>query len=268
MSSDPRILIVPLDAAALAARVASLRRFGAIRYLASVDSTNTAALSLLDDRSARGQTLVAEVQSAGRGRAGRTWTSPQGSGVMMTTIMPYDLPNSVLPALGYWAGLCVADAIVKACDTWPTLKWPNDLMLGPTKVSGILIEGRTSGAFTRAVVGVGINVNRPASVPDEIENVAAWLSDSAGRAFDRADVIAELLREYDERYEMLLSQPRDVIHEWSRRSAIAGRHLRVSSAQGDLLYEGIARGLSDDGALLLETQDGPVTVRLGDVAAL
>ena len=268
MPNDSGSINAPIDATILDARVASLRRFGRVRYLASIDSTNAAALALLDEVPARGLTLVAERQTAGRGRAGRTWTSPQGSGVMMSTVMPNDLPNAVLPALGYWAGLCVADAIVKTCGLWPTLKWPNDLMIGPNKVSGILIEGRTSGAFTRAVVGVGINVNRPALVPPEIDDVAAWLSDSVGRTLDRVDAIAKVLSAYEERYETLLSQPRDVIQEWSRRSAIAGRHLRVSSAQGDVLHEGIARGLTDDGALLLETQDGPVAVRLGDVAAL
>ena len=268
MSGAPNATAQPLDAAALCARIASLPRFGGLRYLESVDSTNAAALALLDDTSALGRTIIAEWQSAGRGRAGRTWTSPRGSGIMMSTIMPDDLPNSVLPALGYWTGLCVAEAIAKTCGIWPTHKWPNDLVIGASKVCGILIEGRTSGAFTRAVIGVGINVNRPVVVPPEIEKLAAWLSDSVGRVVDRGEVIAALLRAYEERYDLLLSRPLDVIREWAHRSAIAGRHLRVNSAQGTLLHEGVARGITDDGALLLETQDGPVTVRLGDVAAL
>ena len=268
MSADPNAPTKPIDAAALSASVASLRHFGGLHYLESVDSTNTAALALLDDVSARGTTIVAEWQSAGRGRAGRSWTSPRGSGIMMTTIMPRDLPNSVLPALGYWAGMCVADAIATSCNVVPTLKWPNDLMIDTKKVSGILIEGRTSGAFTRAVIGVGINVNRPPAVPPEFEDLAAWLSDSVGHSVDRGGVIAALLRAYEQGCDLLLSRPLDVIREWSRRAAIAGRHLRVSSAHGELLHEGIACGLTDDGALVLNTQDGPVTVRLGDVAAL
>jgi len=266
--STPNTVMKPLDAAALAARVASLPRFGRTRYLASVDSTNAAALALFDDASALGLTIVAEWQTAGRGRAGRVWTSPRGSGIMMSTIMPDDLPNGVLPALGYWTSLCVAEAIARSCNISPTLKWPNDLLIGASKVCGVLIEGRTSGNLTRAAVGVGINVNRPALVPREIAQLAAWLSDSTGRTLDRGDLIAELLFAYEERYDMLLGLPLEVIHEWARRSAIAGRRLRVTSANGEMTHEGIARGISDDGGLLLQTQDGPVTVRLGDVAAL
>jgi len=268
LSSTPSATTKPLDAAALAARVAPLPRFCNTRYLSSVDSTNAAALALFDDASAHGLTIVAEWQTAGRGRAGRVWTSPRGSGIMMSTIMPDDLPNAVLPALGYWTSLCVAEAIARSCGVWPALKWPNDLMIGASKVCGVLIEGRTSGATTRAVVGVGINVNRPASVPRDLAQLAAWLSDSAGRTLDRGDIIAELLFAYEERYDMLLGLPLEVIHEWAHRSAIAGRRLRVTSASGEVMHEGIARGLSDDGALLLQTQDGPVMVRLGDVAAL
>jgi BirA family transcriptional regulator, biotin operon repressor / biotin---[acetyl-CoA-carboxylase] ligase len=265
---NPDSPLLPLDPGALSSRIADLRRFGSVRYLESVDSTNAAALASLDDKSLRGCTIVAEAQSAGRGRAGRSWNSPSGSGIMMTTIMPNDLPNQVLPALGYWTGLCVAEAIAQTCGVWPTLKWPNDLMIGASKLSGILIEGRTLGAFTRAVVGVGINVNRPAHIPQELEGLAAWLSDAAARTLDRTDVIATVLHTYELRYDHLLSKPIDVIREWSHRSAVSGRRLRVSSAQGQLLHEGIGRGLTDDGALLLETQDGPVTVRLGDVSAM
>jgi len=257
-----------LDADALATGVASLPRFGKVRVLDSVTSTNALALSLLDDGSAHGLSIFAEEQTQGRGRAGRAWTSPRGAGVHVSTIVPTELPHPVLPALGYWVSLCASDAITEACSVWTTLKWPNDLMLGTAKASGVLVEGRTLGSFTRAVVGIGINANRPNEVPDKLVGVAAWLSDLAGGPVDRTALAIALLQAYERRFDDLLARPVDVIHEWSRRSAIAGRRLRVHDAQGETLHEGTARGLSDDGGLLLETKDGPVTVRLGDVAAL
>ncbi|MBV8171049.1 MAG: biotin--[acetyl-CoA-carboxylase] ligase [Candidatus Eremiobacteraeota bacterium] len=247
---------------------AALKYFHNVRCVSSVDSTNALALSLLDDTSAPGLTIFADVQTAGRGRAGRTWASPGGAGLLMSTIMPIEMPQSALPALGYWTSLCAADAIIDACGVWPTLKWPNDLMLGALKIAGVLIEGRTLGAFTRAVIGLGVNANRPPEVPADLEGAAAWLSDASGSPIDRTALALAILRAYDRRYDSLIAKPLDAIREWSRRSAISGRTLRVSDAQGEPLHEGIARGLSDDGALLLETKDGPVAVRLGDVSAL
>ena len=256
------------DAASLSAGVADLSRFGNIRYFDSLESTNASALTLLDDEAMRGASIIADEQTAGRGRAGRAWTAPRGSALLITTLLPNDLPPSSLPAVGYWLSLCAADAITEACSVWTTLKWPNDLMIGPLKVAGVLIEGRTTGTFTRAVAGIGINVNRPDTPPAELDGIAAWLSDVAGSTIDRTTVAIALLHAYERRYDDLLARPLFIIHEWARRAAIAGRPLRVNSADGTLLHEGVARGLSDDGALLLETKDGPVAVRLGDVSAL
>jgi len=257
-----------MDAAALSAGVADLHRFGRVRLIPSVASTNEAALSLLDDEGSRGLSLFAEEQTAGRGRAGRPWVSPRGFGVLVSTIVPVELPHQALPALGYWVSLCASDAITEACSVWTTLKWPNDLMLGAAKAAGVLVEGRTLGSFTRAVAGIGINANRPSAPPDELSGVAGWLSDLAGGSVDRTAIAIALLRMYERRFDDLLARPTEVIREWARRSAIAGRTLRVHDALGTLLHEGTARGLSDDGALLLDTKDGPVTVRLGDVTAL
>jgi len=268
MASEADALVPQIDASALANAVAGFSHFRAIRHLDTVESTNALAFSMLDDESSLGTSIVAEVQTAGRGRAGRAWESPRGAGLLISTIMPIDLPHQVLPALGYWTSLCAADAVIEACGVWPTLKWPNDLMLGAVKVAGVLVEGRTLGAFTRAVAGIGINANRPAQAQSELDGVAAWLSDAAGAPVDLTALAIAVLSAYNRRYDDLIGRPVDVIREWSRRSAISGRTLRVHSAKGDLQHEGVARGLSDDGALLLETKDGPVTVRLGDVSAL
>jgi BirA family biotin operon repressor/biotin-[acetyl-CoA-carboxylase] ligase len=268
MPDDTNTATPLVDEAALRTGAAELSYFRGVRCVGSVESTNALALSMLDDASAPGLTIIAEEQTSGRGRAGRAWESPAGAGLLMSTIMPIEIPQGALPALGYWASLCAADAIIDACSVWPTLKWPNDLMFGALKIAGVLIEGRTLGAYTRAVIGIGINANRPSDVPGDLAGVAAWLSDASGTPVERTELALAILRSYDRRYDALIARPVDVIREWSRRSAIAGRPLRVTDARGELLHEGTARGLSDDGALLLETKDGPVSVRLGDVLAL
>ncbi|MBV8222520.1 MAG: biotin--[acetyl-CoA-carboxylase] ligase, partial [Candidatus Eremiobacteraeota bacterium] len=164
MTVDTSSTPPPIDARALASAVAQLTRFKSVTCVDSVESTNALALSMLDDDAARGRSILAELQTAGRGRAGRGWISPAGSGVLMSTIVPVELSHETLPALGYWASLCAAEAVIEACSVWPTLKWPNDLMLSAIKVAGVLVEGRTIGSFTRAVIGIGINANRPAEV--------------------------------------------------------------------------------------------------------
>ena len=268
MTGDTSGVSTPLDIAVLTAGVADLARFGKVQWLPSVASTNALALSKLDDEGSRGLSLFADEQTEGHGRAGRPWVSPRGSSVLVSTIVPVELPHDALPALGYWVSLCASDAITEASSVWTTLKWPNDIMIGAIKAAGVLVEGRTLGSFTRAVAGIGINANRPSVVPDELSGVAGYLSDLAGGVVDRTALAIALLRTYERRFDDLLARPIQIIHEWARRSAIAGRMLRVHDANGERLHEGTARGLSDDGGLMLDTTDGPVTVRLGDVMAL
>ena len=257
-----------IDAAALSAAIAGLARFHAVSYLATVDSTNSCALQLIRSADSAGMSIVAESQSAGRGRAGRLWTSPPRTGLLLSTIMPTELSHETLPALGFWASLAAADAVEVVSGFWPALKWPNDLQAGPAKLAGILLEGETVGTASRMVVGVGVNVNRPSDIPADLTGKAVWLSDLAGRSIDRTKLAAALLQRYDSTYDRLIAEPRTVIRDWAARAACEGQRITVSASDGSLMHEGIAQGIGDDGALLLQTSGGLVRVTLGDVQML
>ena len=254
-----------IDEAALVASVRGLPRFGSIRYSVSTDSTQLRALEVLHRLDSFGISFVTESQDMGRGRSGRRWSSPPCSGLLFSTILPSELHGASLPAVGFWASLAIADAVSNVCSVTLGLKWPNDLLADGKKCAGILSEGRSTGNATRVVLGVGLNVNRPEHVPAELATGATWLSDYTRSAIDRTALLAAILLTYEERFDALLAEPLQVIAAWARRAALEGKRVRMKAANGALLSEGTVRGISAEGALLVETASGLETITLGDV---
>ncbi|HKW44795.1 MAG TPA: biotin--[acetyl-CoA-carboxylase] ligase, partial [Candidatus Eremiobacteraceae bacterium] len=154
------------------------------------------------------------------------------------------------------------------CGVRTTLKWPNDLLFGGIKCAGILCEVKSSGATSRVVVGIGINVNRPIGVPDQLAVAAAWLSDAAGCDVNRTSLLEKLLTAYEQSFDDLLREPGEMIARWAEASGIRGTRVSVKAHDGSVMHEGEVRGLSDDGALMLLTSSGDVRVLLGDVSAI
>jgi len=119
------------------------------------------------------------------------------------------------------------------------------------------------------VVGIGINVNRPVGVPDDLDAVAAWLSDAAGCDVNRTSLLEALLTEYERSFDFLLREPASMIARWAQAAALDGTRVSVKAADGSVLHEGEVLGVGSDGALLLRTASaGDVRVMLGDVAAI
>ena len=257
-----------IDEAALVAATRALPRFGSVRYSVGTDSTQLRALDVLHRLDALGISFVTESQDVGRGRRGRRWMSPPASSLLFSTILPLELRSPALPAVGFWSSLAVADAVASVCGITLELKWPNDLLLGGLKCAGILSEGRSSGALTRVVVGVGLNVNRAAEIPTEISTGVAWLSDAAGRAVDRTALLVQVLRNYEATLDEMLARPTDVIARWSKRSRLGGKRVSVRSVEGAVTHSGAVLDVAPDGSLVLETSDGIVSVTLGDVEVL
>ncbi|MBC5825390.1 MAG: biotin--[acetyl-CoA-carboxylase] ligase [Candidatus Eremiobacteraeota bacterium] len=257
-----------MDSRRAAQALGSLRRFGRMRYFGSVDSTNARALDVLHDNDCLGISFVTECQDKGRGRAGRAWIAPPGSGLLLSTILPAALPHAVLPAVGFWAALAVRDAVQKAAGTELQMKWPNDLLLGARKCGGILCEARSTGPTSRVVVGVGLNANRPQRQLPELPD-AGWLSDAGAKLVDRTALLIALLSVYEDTFDLLVDEPREIIARWSGLAALDGKPLRIKSASGRHLCEGIARGVDpSDGTLLVGTSSGIQRITLGDVEAL
>ncbi len=268
MTADAAFPPVLLDEAAIAAGTRSLEKFGRIRYSVTVESTNACALESLYAYDALGISFVTEMQEAGRGRGGRTWTSPPAAGLLCSTILPAEIPNPSLAAVGFWTSLALRAAIDDATCLPTALKWPNDLLLRGRKCAGILCEARSIGAASRVVVGVGVNVNRPSDVPPELAATSAWLTDALGIIVDRSALLVSLLTRYERTFAELLDEPSAVIERWASAAALDGQTVTVKALDGSLLHTGDILGIGSDGALLLRTERGDVRVTLGDVSCL
>ena len=258
----------PLDMVLLGSRILQFPRFNRVEYFTSIGSTNAVAVERLYHNDCFGISFVTESQTEGRGRAGRSWVSPPGAGLLASTILPSELPPKALPAVGFWAALAVRAAVQAQTGLRLELKWPNDLLLAGLKCVGILAQGRARAQSSRVVVGVGVNVNRPEAVPAKIGASAAWLSDPQRAPVDRTALLEKLLARYEQTYDGLLSAPKRIIDEWAAAAALTSKQIVVRALDGSVLHEGIVRALDDEGSLILQTAAGERTVRLGDVEVL
>lgn len=251
-------------------------RFTDIRRFDEIDSTNRYLLEVARAGGAEGVVAVADHQSAGRGRLGRTWESPPGSSLLVSLLLRPDLPAD----LRYLASAVVALAAVGAVRSVSGIdlgiKWPNDL-LGPDgrKVAGVLAEadlgvGPSPSGVPRApiVVGIGINVNWPesdADLPEDLAGRATSLRQLAGHPIDRAAVLWTLLEAVEPRVADLSTASGRIRQAGDLRSACTtiGTQVRVETA-GELL-EGTATDLTPEGHLVVEVGTGTRTVIAGDV---
>ena len=257
----------PLDAVHVRAALAETL-FADVRYQALTGSTNDDATPLLAHSDAAGATLVAEVQSAGRGRkAGRSWIAPPGTGLTFTTILPASLLASDLWAVPFWVALCVADGVQLACGVHLDLRWPNDCFLNERKVAGILCVSRVAGEVAHVGCGVGINVLRPdARALAGIAPPPAFLADAAP-AVAREIVLTEILLAFERRLPALHTAS-IIAHTYEERAALAGARYRVRLDRDGSELDGIARGLGSDGSLRLDAGGSEHAISLADAHRL
>ena len=239
-------------------------------HYSAIDSTNLQARRLAETGAPHGACLVAEHQSAGRGRLDRRWTAPDGACLLFSLLLrPEALPLAEVFSLTNLAALAVCQALEELCALAPAIKWPNDVYLDGRKLAGILTEFTARAErLDYVVVGVGLNVNLDPARLAELPAPANSLFAASGRNWDRALVLAAILTKADALYAQLLAGGREVLgQEYNRRSWLTGR--RVTVRDGERVLEGLALGVAADGALLLEQSPGQVTtVRHGDVSLL
>ena len=197
---------------------------------------------------------VADHQSAGRGRLGRTWESAAGSSLLMSVLLRPDLPPDRLHLVTAAVALSGADAVADVAGFTPALKWPNDLLHDDRKLAGVLAEAD----LPAVVVGIGINLNWDGPVPND--GVAA--NQVAGRRVDRGDVLDALLAHLGRRVQAWPA----VASEFRRRCATLGRVVRVDLP--DETFTGTAADVSDEGHLLVDVGTCLRTVAAGDVVHL
>ncbi|MCX6551080.1 MAG: biotin--[acetyl-CoA-carboxylase] ligase [Acidobacteria bacterium] len=268
----------PDIAEALSATAARRGAFGSpLIYAPSLASTNDIASRLADAGAAEGTTVVADAQTAGRGRLGRTWFSPEGAGLYVSVVVrPYDAggwkPRSVsadtppLPAvLTLVAGVALAEAIREATGLAAEIKWPNDLMCGRRKLAGILAEASGQGPrLDYVVLGLGINV-RAVSFPPEMAARATSIEGELGRHVDRGLVLAGALAHLaTARARLRRGEIGAMLARWRELSPTAvGSPVEWRRAEG--LCRGTTAGLDTDGALLVDAAGVVERVVAGEI---
>jgi len=230
-----------------------------IHWLEEVDSTQRVARELAREGAPEGTTVVAERQSAGRGRLGRQWHSPAGVNLYCSIVLRPPLAPVAVPQIALVVGAAVAAAIADETGRAPAIKWPNDVLLDGRKVAGILTEMESEMERVHHVVaGIGVNLNAPlASFPRDLREKAGSLLSLTGRRIDRAAFTGRLLAALEARYGRYLSVGLSSVRaEWESYSCLTGTEVCVASPEGEV--SGRALGLDDDGALRLRRADGRV----------
>ena len=223
-------------------------------YYPSLTSTMAAAKQEARLGAVEGTVVIADEQTAGRGRIKRVWLSPKGS-IALSIILYPSVVN--LPSLIMLASLAVVHSIETVTGLRSQIKWPNDVLVNGRKMCGILIESSLrANIMDYAIIGIGINVNlRLADFP-EIQSSATSLSAELGRGVSRLGVIRRLLVEIERLY-LALQAGGSIYEEWRDSLVTLGRRVRVKS--GKTVYEGVAESVARDGSLLLRHSDGSLT---------
>ena len=232
----------------------------------SLPSTNTELARRASDGAEEGLSIVANEQTAGRGRLQRTWSSPKGAGLYFSILLLPAIAQDRWPLITFMASLAVGDALHEA-GVETDIKWPNDLLSGERKICGILAETVETPAGRAVIVGIGINLTSEA-YPAELAPVATSVAEAAGRPAERETILAGLQNALA-RWYSLLHEPDGldkIVAAWAARSSYANGK-QVTVANRDEVWQGITRGIERDGALRLETQTEALKlVRAGDVS--
>ena len=252
-------------------------RFADVRRVASTGSTNTDLVALARAGAPEGVVLVADHQTAGRGRLDRRWEAPPGSSLLVSVLCRPALPPARAHLVTVVAGLAALDALEQVAGTRPALKWPNDVVVelpdGTRKLAGVLAESvLAGGALSAVVVGMGMNVRRPAGATDgpsqEVRAAATSVSALAGREVSVDDVLVAWLGALGERYEELVAGGGVAATQAAHRQDCATLGRRVAVQLAGETVEGEAVDVDDDGHLVVERDGVRQAFAVGDVVHL
>ncbi len=275
----------PADAARTARGALAGGRFEDVRWVDETGSTNADVLALATDGEPEGIVLVADHQTAGRGRRDRSWQAPPGSSLLVSVLLR---PTAaVADVVTMAAALAMAEAVEATCGVAARLKWPNDLVVdvdgADRKLAGVLAEADwparspiaagwsppPPGERMVVVVGIGLNVQWPADLPADLAATLTALNLVTGGTVERAELLVAYLRALAARYLPLVRtrERGEVLAAWKARSATLGRRVRVDLGADDVV--GTAVDVTTDGHLVIDTVDGTRrTVAVGDVVHL
>ncbi|HTX14266.1 MAG TPA: biotin--[acetyl-CoA-carboxylase] ligase [Candidatus Baltobacteraceae bacterium] len=239
-----------------------------ILHFFKVDSTNSVAMRLGELGEPHGAVVLAEEQTAGRGRAGRSWTSEKSAGIYCSILLRPPIPPAHAPLLTLVAGLAARDAAAEDLDALPDIRWPNDLLVDGRKFCGILTEMHAEpDRIHYAVIGLGINVNQ-SKMPADLAGIATSLRMETGKAHSRLELLIRLLQYFDRYYNQFLADGAlPVLRRFAQVSSYyEGKRVRITTATES--FTGTTAGLEPSGVLRVARDDGRgiEAVLSGDVA--
>ena len=253
-------LDIPALEGALARRIVGCR----IHHYDEIGSTMDEARRLALEGAPEGTVVIAEEQTAGRGRFNRAWVSPRGENLSFSVILTP--PANRLPYMNMAATLAVARTVADAAGLQPTIKWPNDVRVGGRKISGILIETAIeSEDAVCAVIGIGVNVNFDPSLYAEIADISTSIYRETARKRNRTPVLQALLERFDDAYAAVRAG-KSLTADWSAMLDTLGRSISLRSQHA--IIEGIAEAVDERGNLLVRRADGSLhTATAGEVTS-
>lgn len=229
----------------------------------SVTSTNDVAKQMAASGVEEGVAIVAREQTAGRGTKGRSWSSEAEKGLYVSLILRPAIKASRSTILTLGAAIAVAETILTDLGVNPDIKWPNDVLLGGRKVCGILVESASEGVhLAYAVLGIGVNLNQR-EFPPEIGDAATSLAIETGNVVPMEEFLVSLLPRLERWYRAAVAAPSEVLERYRELSSYAHDcAVRAVLAEGraDGVVEGVTRGITSTGALIIETPAGEIEI--------
>lgn len=237
-----------------------------IYYYDVTDSTNIRAKELAEEGHPSGTLVVADRQESGRGRRGRSWDSPSGTGIFMTLLLKPEMNPNHASMLTLVAAMAVARAISKCADTEALIKWPNDIVIGGKKICGILTEMSAQFDFiNHIVIGIGINVHNE-HFPEEIAETASSILLQTGKRIRRAELIEQILEQFEHYYAIFMETEdlSGLVKEYNSILVNMNKSVRVLDPKEP--FEGKAMGITKKGELIVDTWESRKMVSSGEVS--
>lgn len=230
-----------------------------VKYFKTCLTTQTIAHKEAQSGAADGTLIISEEQTAGKGRLARPWVSSSGRGIWMSLIIRPELAPQQAPQLTLVAAVAIVRAIEEVADIQPVIKWPNDILLNGKKITGILTELQADPDRVKAIIlGIGVNANQQLEdFPEELHSIATSLLMETGKKVDRAKLVAKIMQ-YVEQYTALYVEkgfaPIKLL--WESYATITGKRIRANMVKESV--DGVALGISEDGRLELQLDDGTI----------
>ena len=232
-------------------------------YFESLDSTNQKARELAEEGYPAGTLVIADNQTAGRGRRGRNWDSRAGMGIFMSLVLKPQISPDKASMLTLLSALAVSKGISKITEEKAQIKWPNDLVLHGRKICGILTE--MSPKLDYVIVGIGINVHNK-DFPEEIAQMAGSLYTETGKHYSRAKLVAAVLECFEHYYALFLEKEDLSLIQQAYNELLVNQEKEVRVLDSKEPFEGIAKGITEKGELMVDTEKGRKLVSSGEVS--